>query len=318
MSHCLNNRLSTLLAIVGLLLMVVLVSACQPAKPATPAPTPTATVKPLPTPDRAAIQAAWQGSAHNNKYDLGKGPNTYCSRCHSPQNWDPAATVGKAPNCFSCKFATDKEVRIAKENPLIPETNWKPVGCDVCHKVDGGVVSSQIAIWNNGMGKYDAVATTTQLCEKCHTDSLGGTRHKVHLGGGAHSNQIGQTTKRPELCTDCHDPHSLKADCATCHAKALKPDKPISGHDAAHANVKCVACHDASGMKVRPVEGKNYWTTGNVSVRATTETFTPLTSHDFKKAVDCVRCHYDNNPWKLKSLAPQPTPSPTPKPTSTP
>ena len=150
-----------------LLLLIVAVSACSlspaPTPTATPAPkaaataTPVPLLLPLPRPKshpRSKWQPrvqAWESGPHNNKYDLYKGPNTYCARCHSPLNWDPKATVGKPPNCFSCKFPTDKEVRISPLAPLIAEADWKKVDCAVCHRGDkAGVVDPAIAIWNNG------------------------------------------------------------------------------------------------------------------------------------------------------------------------
>jgi len=274
----------------------------------------TATPEPRPAADVDAIQAAWEGSPHNSKYDLYHGPNTYCARCHSPQNWDPAAKVGPPPNCFSCKFPTDKEVRISKFSRLLEENEWKPVGCEVCHPVVDGKITGELAVWNNATKTWDPVANSTALCEKCHTDSLGGTRHKIRLGGGAHSNQVGQTAMRPELCTDCHNPHSLKADCNSCHGPMLE-GKEIEGHDANHANVKCVACHDATDAKVGPAAKTGIWNTGTVSSRGT---LTEATSHDFQKDVTCTRCHFDDNPNNLRSLV-TPTAVPAaPAPTATP
>ena len=180
--------------------------------------------------------------------------------------------------------------------------------------------TAKIAIWNNGTGKYDAVTSTTDLCEKCHVDSLGGSDHKIDLGGGAHSNQIGTTVKRPEACTDCHDPHSMKADCKTCHAKAFAADKKIVGHDAAHANIMCVACHDATAKTVDVISGTKTFSTGTVALsKAGVSTFTPAVSHEFQKAVsnvECLRCHYDKNPFSLKSMV-TPTAVPT-KPSASP
>ncbi len=300
--------------------------AVAPTAAPPPAPPPASTpVAPKPAVDVAAIQKAWESGRHNNKYDLGRGPNTMCSRCHSPGNWDPAAKADPPPNCVSCKFPTDKEVRIAKSNLLIAEADWKMVGCYVCHEVKGGVVDPKIAIWNNGTKKYDAVTSTTDLCEKCHEDSIGGSMHRINLGGGAHSNQIGQTVQRPEACTDCHNPHSLKADCKSCHAAAFAADKKIVGHDAAHANVTCVACHDALKSAVGKVEATNIWTTGTFAagMGGGPPAFTAAYSHEFKKAVanaECIRCHYTNNPWKLTSLVtPTPVPAtPTAKPMPSP
>ena len=155
-----KSRIWLLVLLAGLLLGALFVNACAaPATPtALPAATPTKapaaapTTAPIPTAvvvaptaappkptqppvsvkpiaDTTAIQKAWESGPHNNAYDLYKGPNTYCSSCHSPANWDPKATVGKPPNCWSCKFPTDKEVRISPKAPLIKEADWKKIGC---------------------------------------------------------------------------------------------------------------------------------------------------------------------------------------------
>ncbi len=83
----------------ALLLYALALYACAPA--ATPEPT---LVPPVPTatplPDQSAYVAELESSMHGYYGDdLYHGPNTWCARCHSPQNWDPAAVPGKAPNC---------------------------------------------------------------------------------------------------------------------------------------------------------------------------------------------------------------------------
>lgn len=280
--------------------------------PATGAPTPTQAADPVKAVDLATIQTAWQGGPHNNQYDLYKGPNTYCAMCHSPRNWDPKAKVGTAPNCWSCKFPYDKEVRRNPNDRFLTEADWKVIGCDVCHP---GGKGPQVAIWNNATGKYDSVLTTTQLCEKCHTDSLGATRHMVRLGGGAHSNQIGTTQHRPDQCVDCHNPHSGTASCTNCHTSLTK----IAGHDAAHMNVRCVACHDRSKMPLGYEEGtKTFGTVRTVTNAERKQLLVRSTSHDFNKSVgnNCAACHYEKNPWGL--WVPTPTPTRAPAPTATP
>lgn len=325
--HAALRRTWLTLAIVGFLLTaLILIAACGQAPAATPtAPAPKAaavpTEKPVSAEQAAKIKVEWEAGPHNNTYDLYHGPNTYCARCHSPKKWDPKATVGKPPNCFSCKFPTDKAVRISPLAPLIEEADWKVIGCDNCHPTDAqGNVSAKVAIWNNATSSYDAVKSNTALCEKCHIDSLGGTRHKIRLGGGAHSNQIGQTVKRPEECTDCHNPHSAKASCASCHEKAMA-NTNIVAHTAAHKTVTCVACHDATDMKVGVDPNTKMVTTGTVAVSGGVETFTAEFSHDFKKGVTCTRCHFDKNPFNIRSMV-TPTPAASPsaaaKPATTP
>jgi hypothetical protein len=98
-----------------LLLLAALLYACAPVPtpiPATPIP-PTPSPSPTSIPDQSAEIAAWKSGPHAMPYDIGKGPNTMCTRCHSPLNWIPGSKAAAAPNCVTCKFATDKELRIA-------------------------------------------------------------------------------------------------------------------------------------------------------------------------------------------------------------
>lgn len=263
---------------------------------------PAAATTPTKIIDVKAIEAAYKLSSHSNNYGEGRGPNTYCARCHSPRNWVVDAKPGPAPNCMACKFPFDKEVRKppAGTNVFIEQKDWKNIGCDVCHQVSNGVVDPKPVIWNQATGKYDLVASNTELCEKCHTDSQGGSKHKIQIGGSAHTGQIGLTSKRPSECTDCHDPHSQQASCTNCHKSISQ--KP--GHDAAHAKVACNACHDASGLKLGPNADNTKW----VAFQLTTSpaggppSLSQVSSHVLQKAVDCTRCHYDNNPNKLRSF----------------
>lgn len=271
-----------------------------------PTAVPQATQAPVPTVDVKAIEAAWKLSSHSNDWGEGRGPNTLCARCHSPRNWDPKAVPGPAPNCVACKFPFDKEVRKPPPNTnvFIEQKDWKNIGCDVCHQVSAaGVIDPKPVMWNQATGKYDTVATTTELCEKCHTDSLGGSKHKMAIGGPAHTGQIGLTTPRPNDCTDCHNPHSQQASCTSCHGDVFKT-KPNTGHIAVHAKIACDACHDARGLTVGPNADKTMW----VAFQSTTSpaggppTLSQVTSHTLQKAVACTRCHYDNNPNKLRSM----------------
>jgi len=267
--------------------------------------------------DLAAIQVAYKLSSHSNNYGEARGPNTYCARCHSPRNWNPQAIPGPAPNCMACKFPFDKEIRKppANTNVLIEQKDWKNIGCDICHEVDAkGVVDPKPAAWNQATGKYEAVADNTELCDKCHADSIGGSKHKVTVGGSAHTTEIGLVSKRPHQCTDCHNPHSQKANCTGCHPALSKS----VGHDAAHAKVACSACHDASGLVLGPTADNTQWVAFTMvsSPSGGPPTKTQVTSHILQKSVDCARCHYDNNPNKLRSLV-TPTATRPPAPSAT-
>jgi hypothetical protein len=220
----------------------------------------------------AAITALWESSDHNNRdFLINTGTNTYCTRCHAPEFWDPLAigNGGKVSGafpmyaCFNCKgpgadadgwnskslaseamggvvdrgeatggtatslidteqddfettvtvgqivsnvtgssYATvtaivsDTELTLtalvadsAAEEEGEARITWEAgdryhiytlasddqfdmnIGCTTCH--DGGA-GPDIAMWNNGTMGYDAVATTSELCSKCHGYARGG------------------------------------------------------------------------------------------------------------------------------------------------
>ncbi len=189
--------------------------------------------------------------------------------------------------CAACKFTI-------KTPKPVEKTDWKNIGCNVCHKVEKEALTSQVAWLNAAIAQfssddpYEPVRSNTELCEKCHRDG-----YQIERDAVVH---------KDKGCTDCHDPHSAAASCtdAKCHATVLKPEKPIAGHDAAHATVDCVACHDAAGWKVQPTGDKKTWMTLKPTDRTGKPNPTPYVSHNLQKAVDCARCHFANNPWGLK------------------
>lgn len=152
----------------------------------------------------SAARSSWQESAHNNTYDLGKGPNTYCSRCHSPQNWDPAAKPGRAPNCISCKFPFDKEVRRAPENPLIEEANWKPIGCETCH-TDVGPFRYGVDM---GKGAHSAMTCTT--CHDAHATTASCLSAGCHAGVDKAATAGHDAAHAAVRCVACHDGSGMK------------------------------------------------------------------------------------------------------------
>jgi hypothetical protein len=287
-----TNRSSfgtALLRTILLFLAGLLLFACKPV--ATPVVEPLSATMPSPTPDQSAYWNAWHAGAHASTYDLGKGPNTYCARCHSPGNYDPNAKVDLPPNCVSCKFAFESEVRIAVSNPLIPQADWKGIGCESCHWVKNGISEAEISWTNIQSGYHETVATATDLCEKCHTDTQT-LRHKRDLKEGAHQ---GYT------CTQCHDAHSTLAGCTSsaCHPDVGTETEPVPGHDADHSAVTCVACHDAEGFDVGPMEDQGVWVTFRATELLGRTNVEPYQSHYLQLQVECTRCHYLDNPWNL-------------------
>ena len=304
----------SLVVIGALLLLVLAVGACAPA--ATPEPTeapPPTDVPPPPAtamPDQSEYIAAVEGNMHNT-YDVGHGPNTWCTRCHSPQNWDPEAIQGPPPDCFTCKFAHEEEMRVAPGNPFVPEEEWVGVPCESCHNVDeNGIVTPGIAWLNPITMDYVEVNTSTELCEKCHVTTTGNAfgsavDHKVTLGGSAHLNYGGFIGDEPppSYCADCHDPHTLAPpQCVDCHEDVTTSATHMKGYNAVMLDkLTCMACHDASGLDVGPPpDGEGGpWVTQVTSVGRAGPTTEFVLSHSIVYTVACDRCHFVDNVHEL-------------------
>ena len=246
----------------------------------------------------------WQKSPHAKTYDLGKGPNTYCAQCHAPRNWDPQAVIDPPPNCVSCKFAFEDEPRVAAGNPLVPVEEWVDIRCDVCHQVSEGVADPLPLWWDQAAGQYVPVASATEQCEKCHTDTET-ILHQRDMGSEAH---------KDFECTECHDAHSVAASCSNevCHTAVSTDNLAEDGdmataaaeaatamHGAEHTAVDCVACHDTSGLEVGPLEENGRWTTWRTTELMERSSTKPYQSHATGLEVDCRRCHFEGNPWQL-------------------
>ncbi|MCD4687321.1 MAG: cytochrome c3 family protein [Anaerolineae bacterium] len=224
---------------------------------------------------------------------------------------------GPPPNCVTCKFPTDDEIRIAPTMDFVAEEDWVGIGCATCHQVEGDTVYAAGNAWLNPLSnEYMTVATPNELCAMCHVDSTGvsatggrGVDHKIVLGGSAHKNWAATMgERRPEYCTDCHDPHTQEPQgCVECHNDVPELDTHIKGFNDAHLDVvSCIACHDASGAAVGPhpdeaMEG--IWTTVEYGMsRSGDPTVTAIVSHSQQWLVACDRCHYADNEWDLSVL----------------
>ena len=276
--------------VIGLLLAIALVSACQaPVAPTKEPPRPTP-IPPAATPGQPSVQSTWQGSAHAATFV--EGENNGCARCHSPMNWIPTDPADMPASCASCKFTIKAPKPVAK-------ADWQSVTCEVCHVVQDKTLTTKVAWLNAAIAQFDSsqtpyesLTTPDELCAKCHAD-VGSMKYARDMGSAAHTS-FG--------CTKCHDEHSLAASCtaAGCHPNALKPDKPIAGHDAAHANVSCGACHDASGLSAGPVGGSKSWSSFRPTDPRGKAVATAYASHALQKRVDCGKCHSVGNAWGLK------------------
>ncbi len=303
------------LIIFGSLILVTLILAgCQPTEvikevQVTVVVEPTA-VPPEPFADQSAYHADWEAGPHST-YDQGHGPNDWCARCHSPQNWNPEATIGRPPNCVSCKFP-NQDMTVGDGNVLIEEEDWKAIPCESCHvMVDGYATESA---WLNPISmEYVSVSNPTELCEKCHVTTTGnafgsGVDHKITFGGSAHLNYGGFIGDQapPTFCTDCHDPHTAEPkQCVECHAEDIESAEHAGGmYGVMKDTVTCMACHDASGADVgpHPDEGNDIWVTQLTEVGRGGPTTSAIISHSIVFEVACDRCHFADNTWELTVL----------------
>lgn len=282
------------------LILLALLAACGGEPTATPEPTP------IPR-DDSAIRTALSEGVHADTYDLSKGPNTYCAVCKSPINWDPEAVIDLPPNCVTCKFSFDTQLRIAVGNPLVPEQEWEGIRCYNCHpSTETSTVDETIAWWDAATNTYVYEDSSTALCEQCHRDTSSGTMRALgQEASQAHSEAT---------CTTCHDPHSGTASCVTCHNEEdtetnfvancwsvyLAPDAPKL-----HEDMLCETCHDNSGLEMRPVEDPEEPYLGqwapwrNVLIAGVIPSNHVWVSHNLSGDVNCVRCHYADNPWGI-------------------
>lgn len=310
-----GNRKQKLLILSALLLLALIVTGCQ-SEPEIKEVEVTVVVEPSPVPpepteapaDQTAFHEAWESGPHSI-YDSGHGPNDWCARCHSPQNWNPEATIGRPPNCVSCKFE-GQDWTVGDGNVLIPEEEWKAIPCETCHVVDDNGYAGETAWLNPIKMEYESVATTTELCEKCHVTTTGnafgsGVDHRIDFSGSAHLNYGGFLGEEapPTYCTDCHDPHTTEPlQCVDCHAEDIeKPEHAFGAFASMRDTVTCMACHDASGADVGPNPGdeSGIWTTTLTEMGRTGPSTSAIVSHSIVYEVTCDRCHFEGNVYDL-------------------
>jgi len=201
--------------------------------------------------------------------------------------------------------------------------------CNTCHEVKNGQLVVEPAWYDQRTSGYVSIEDTSELCEKCHTDT-----QKL---------DVGDKTYAGFSCTTCHDPHSLTASCTSpeCHSSLdhLNPSaKPFSHpttsgaciqagchvmtgiptaitpsteeniiwnhQDGNHKIVTCVACHDGSNLEVGVLDGENIWVTFRFVELNGVTSKEYFASHNIQREVNCARCHYPGNPWGLMEISP--------------
>jgi hypothetical protein len=273
-----------------LALLALLLAACQNSL-AAPASAPSVTPDPgtlTPPPEQAKIWSAWARSPHANTYSLEKGPNTYCARCHSPENWDSTAKIDSPPNCLSCKFPNEPEARTAASNSLVSKEDWMNIRCEVCHTMENGLASQQVAWLDAITGYHETISQPDQLCEKCHTDTAT-LQHGIDLGVQVH---VGFS------CIDCHDPHSTVASCVSsgCHADVMAERlRPSRQHANLTSNDQCETCHP-DALQIHSMETQRVGSHDCLSCHTDKDNVpveeTSPPQHSTRHAlVDCVACH---------------------------
>ena len=198
---------------------------------------------------------------------------------------------------------------IGDGNVLILEEDWKAVPCETCHVMNDGFAGEMA--WLNPIAmEYESVATSTELCEKCHVTTTGnafgsGVDHKITLGGSAHLNYggfLGEVAP-PTYCVDCHDPHTTEPlQCVDCHADAIEePEHAFGAYASMRETVSCMACHDASGADVmpNPDDDSGIWTTTLTEMGRSGPSTEAIISHSIVYEVSCDRCHYEGNAYDL-------------------
>jgi hypothetical protein len=192
----------------------------------------------------------------------------------------------------------------------------EPVACANCHVTENGITAKEVSWRNPQTGQYEAVPGADALCGKCHEITPAESAHQTFT------------------CKDCHDPHRVDVGCTDsgCHAAISTvfydlPATPTGGHPMAgagfcgganchsvatavavtsgsihgpeHAQVSCDACHAADPVQVGPEADSGKWLSRQqveVNGELVKES---VISHNIQLKVECVRCHYEDNPWGL-------------------
>ncbi len=256
-----------------------------PAAQSTPAPAPTPHI--ATAAELAHARAQWRHSAHADTFDQGMGANTTCARCKSPLNWDPAAaaaTEAQALNCGACKRTPGAPRPELTGGTAVAASDWKQIGCAICHKPAGDSFETTIAFWDQSKEQYVPMATASELCAQCHEGQHGFEVIKEQAASPAH---------RGWSCVRCHGPHGDQiVKCIDCHDP--KMGKGVAEH-ARHVQVNCTACHDAGQLSIwhdTDAASKHY---GEVVPVRFAHALRSWTSHDVALGVRCERCHHPAN-----------------------
>lgn len=246
---------------------------------------------------------------------------TACARKDDGDVFPTATPPFPATNPIAPTATLSSELQIQQSEALEKWTNGghaqadDVVSCDACHQLQDGLATQKISWRNQETEKYEPVADAADLCQKCHTN--------YNAGSEAH---------KELMCLDCHDQHGVSASCFSCHEQVKQaivelPATPVDGHPSGtdafcegsgchsvatkvaqmppsnhgstHAKVACTACHDGGGLIVGPLQDKSAWVPWLEIEINGERSLIPYHSHNLRFEVDCLRCHFENNPWGL-------------------
>jgi hypothetical protein len=272
-----------LLILLGITLLVGSVTAASGVQQGQ-TPTQQPTVEPhIASMDELQIaRAEWSQSKHANTYDSSVGANTTCASCKSPRNWDPAnLALEAAHDCAACKRIPGAARLELSGGDVVPQSEWKNIGCEICHQPMGGdSYWTGIAFWDQANQGYEPIESVGELCAKCHEGQHGFEVVEEQRNSIAH-NQWG--------CTLCHGTHGSPSACTDCHDPAESTG--ASEHDR-HPGVNCTACHDQGGLNIWLDDELNARHSGKYIPRKFAHTLTSWPSHNLSKQINCLRCHH--------------------------
>ena len=275
-------RIALVLIFLGIIagFMIVGSAVASPPMSAPPQPTPSGHIA-----TAAELQQArndWTHSQHANTFDDGQGANTTCASCKSPRNWDPKAIVAQdqALDCNACKRVPGAPRPELEGGVPVAQQDWHNIGCDICHIPVGNSYYTGLVFWNQALGQYESVSSTTELCAKCHEGTHGFQVIEEQTASVAHKGWE---------CTKCHGAHGTPSACTNCHNPSVGVGAQVH---AQHPQTNCTACHDAGGLSI--------WHDSDVSSPHFNEyvpvrfahTLRSWTSHDLRAQVLCQRCHH--------------------------
>ncbi len=169
------------------------------------------------------INQTWQNSSHAKTfYHDGETNNTYCAKCMSPYNYDPAANY--------------------TNNDPVDEANWAAINCTVCHDPANYLNLS----FYNGTGREEPVNKSVDLCIKCHS----GSRHETGWDQSAHANTYHNGTGHDNdnsYCARCVSPFQYDPDTNRTTAYLIPEDEWEA--------ITCIVCHDQHSLELALFNG---------------------------------------------------------------